>query len=101
MELPVFLMVEATPNPEQKEALQSYLRQAPEVTRNHGGVPVANYNVETVLDDNDKPSLFAVISFPNRNSIDALFTDPTYKALIPERDLGFNHLRYYIVNERI
>mgnify|MGYP000265027438 CR=1 FL=1 len=100
MEQPVFLMVEATPNPEQQEALQTYLGQAPEITRSHGGVPVATYNVEKALDEQEKPSIFAVFSFPARKSIDALFSDPEYQALIPARDLAFNHLRYFVVNEK-
>ena len=41
MEHPVFLLVEATPNPDQKEALKAYLSQAPALTKAHGGVPVA------------------------------------------------------------
>ncbi|MEH6578970.1 MAG: DUF1330 domain-containing protein [Amphritea sp.] len=101
MKQPVFLMVEATPNPEQKEALQSYLSQAPVVTKAHGGVPVAKYDVETALDDGENPAVFAVISFPSRDAIEALFSDPAYKALVPERDRGFDHLRYYIVSESI
>ena len=99
MEQPVFLMVEATPNPDQKEALQAYLSQAPVVTKVHGGVPVATYNVETAMDDGETPAVFAVISFPSRGAIQALFNDPAYKALIPERDRGFDHIRYYMVNE--
>ncbi len=101
MTLPVFLLIEATQNPEQKEALQSYLSKAPAITKSHGAVPVASYDVESVLDQGDKPGLFAVISFPNRDAITALFDDPAYKALIPERDLGFNSIRYFITNERV
>jgi len=101
MEQPVFLMVEATPNVHQKEALESYISQAPAITKAHGGVPVATYDVATVLDNGEKPAVFIVISFPSREAIDKLFNDPKYKALIPDRDLGFNHLRYFTVNERI
>jgi len=64
-------------------------------------VPVATYDVQSVMDDSDKAAAFAVISFPSRVAIGALFRDPAYVALIPERDRGFSHLRYYVVNERI
>jgi len=101
MNQPVFLMVEATPNPNDKEAMVSYLGQAPAITKKHGGVPVATYDVQSVMDDSDKAAVFAVISFPTRAAIGALFSDSAYLALIPERDRGFSHLRYYVVNERI
>jgi len=101
MSQPVFLMVEASPNPNEISAMQSYLGKAPLVTKEHGGVPVATYDVAGVYDNNDKPAVFAVISFPSKEAIDNLFSDPAYEALVPERDRGFSHLRYYIVNERI
>lgn len=101
MEQPVFLMVEATPNQEQKEALLSYQSQAPVIVKAHGGIPVAIYTVEAALDGGENPALFAVVSFPSRDAIEALFNDPAYKALTSQRDLVFDHLRYYIVNERI
>ena len=101
MEKPVFLMIEATPNPAQKEAMHSYLSQAPIVTSVHGGVPLATYNVENTLDGQEAPAIFAVVSFPNRNAIDALFSDPAYQALVVDRDLGFSHIRYHIVHEKL
>ena len=101
MSQPVFLMIEATPNPSEKEALQAYLTQAPTVTKEHGGVPVATYDVESAFDDGDKPAVFVVMSFPSRDAIKALFSDPAYEALIPMRDRGFSHIRYFIVNERV
>lgn len=101
MSIPVFLMVEATPNPDNREALSTYLSQVPSITREYGGIPIASYDVERVLDNDDKAASFAVLSFPSRQHIDALFDDPSYQALIPERDQGFSHLRYYVVSERI
>jgi len=101
MEHPVFLLVEATPNPDQKEALKAYLSQAPALTKAHGGVPVASYDVEHALDGGTHSAVFAVLSFPSRNAIDALFSDPAYQALVPVRDLGFTHIRYYVVSEKV
>jgi len=101
MSQPVFLMIEATPNPNEKEALQSYLSQAPVVTKEYGGVPIATYDVETAIDHGEKPGVFVVMSFPSRDAIKSLFSDPAYEALIPLRDLGFSQIRYFIVNERV
>ena len=101
MTSPVFLMVEATPNPAALADMKSYLAKAPAITKGHGGVPIASYDVESVLDGGNKPAVFAVLSFPNREAIQALFNDPAYLELVPERDRGFSQLRYYTVNERI
>jgi len=96
-----FLIIEATANPENPEALKSYLSTAPVITKKYGGVLVVKYNVETVLDEGDKPGVVVVMSFTDRTSIDGLFNDPAYKKLIPLRDLGFSKIRYFICNESI
>lgn len=101
MTLPVFLHIEATPNPNEKEALQSYLSQAPRLIQAHGGVPIATYDVERALDDANSPDVFVVVSFPNRDAIDNFFADSAYQAIVPVRDRGFSHLRFFITSERI
>lgn len=99
MKSKTFLIIEATTNPENPEALKEYLSTAPEITKEYGGVLVAKYEVEKSLDEDDKPDMFAVMSFPYRASVDSLFNDPEYKKLIPLRDLGFSKIRYFICNE--
>lgn len=101
MTQPVFLFVEATPNPDEKTSLQAYLTQAPVITKAHGGVPVATYDIETVLDGGEKPAVYAVVSFPDREAIKNLFNDPDFEALAPLRERGFSHIRYFIANERV
>jgi len=101
MTLPVFLHIEATPNPNEKDALQSYFAQVPSVIKQYGGVPIATYDVERALDNADCAAVFVVVSFPNRNAIDNFFEDDNYKAIVPLRDRGFSHLRFYITSERI
>jgi len=101
MNKPVFLLVEATPNIEEQESMMSYLSKAPIVTKEHGGVTVATYDVEKSLNENDNATIYSIISFPNQQEIKALFNSPAYKALVAERDRGFSYLRYHIVNERI
>lgn len=101
METPVFLIVEATPNPAESEAFDTYISNAPKITQSYGGVPVANYNVEAALDGEDKPAVFAVLSFPSREAIESLFSDAEYQALVPVRDRAFSHLRYYLANEKV
>lgn len=99
MTLPVFLHIEATPNPTTE--LQEYLSQVPAIVQAHGGVPIATYDVERVLDDKQGAAIFVVVSFPNRQAIEDFFIDPAYQAIIPLRNKGFSHLRFYITSERI
>lgn len=101
MQLPVFLHIEATPDPQQQQALQGYLAQVPAILHKHRGVPVATYDVERVLDGKDSAKVFIVVSFPDELHIDNFFADPAYQALIPLRQKGFSHLRFYVTSERI
>ena len=101
MNVPVFLHIEATPNPNEFEALQGYLSQAPSVVNHYGGVVVATYDVECALDDKAKPAVFMVVSFPSREAIDSLFTSEAYQAIVPLRDKGFEHIRFYVTSERL
>lgn len=101
MSKPVFLMIEATPNPNEMEALQAYQSKTPAIAKKYGAAPVATYDVDSALNGDKKPGVFAVLSFPNREAIDSLFSDPDYLAIIALRDLGFKDVRFYVMNERI
>jgi len=99
--LPVFLHIEATPNPSEADALKSYTHIAADVMRKHGGITIATYDVESAIDLASAPAMFKVISFPSRQAIQALFLDSAYKAIVPERNKGFSHIRFYVTSERI
>jgi uncharacterized protein (DUF1330 family) len=100
MENQTFLVVEATPNPENMEDLQKYQSQAPAITIKYGGVPVAKYNVEAAIDSGAKPAVFAVFSFPDQKAIqDLLVNDPDYQQLVPSRDKGFKSIRFFVCDE--
>lgn len=102
MENQVFLIVEATPNPDNQAALQSYGSQAPTLMKKHGGIPVARYSVESSIGSEEKPAAIAVISFPNREAIqDLLVNDPGYQLLIPSRNKAFTSIKFFVCNEQI
>ena len=101
MTLPVFLHIEATPNPKERLAMQTYYARVPSLMRAHGGVPIANYDVEKALDELESPAMFSVVSFPTRESIAQFFDDIAYKAMVPIRNKAFSHLRFYVTSERI
>lgn len=101
MEYPVFLVVEATPDLNNIQVLQRYLDQSSALSLTYGAVPIAQYDVERALENAEAPAMLSVISFPDRKAIDALFSAPEYKKLLPLRQQGFSTIRYYICNEKI
>lgn len=101
MTLPVFLHIEATPDPQERQAMSAYYAKVPSLMRAHGGIPIANYDVEMALDELESPTMFSVVSFPTRESIQQFFDDVAYKSMIPVRDKAFKHLRFFVTSERI
>ena len=100
MENQTFLVVEATPNPENQEDLQKYGSQSYAILEKHGGVRVANYGVESVMDSGPTPAFFGVFSFPSKEAIqDLLVNDPDYQKLVPFRDKGFKSIRFFVCSE--
>ena len=98
---PVFLIITATPNEQQPAAHDEYLKRSAPISAQHGAVRVANYRLTEALDDQGMPEHCLVVSFPTRQSISDLFTDPEYQSLLPIRDLGFRAIRYFIGSEKI
>jgi len=97
METQTFLVVEATPNPDHAEDLQKYGSQSYALMQKHGGVPVANYKVQSAMDSGDKPAMIGVFSFPNTEAINELLVnDPEYQKIIPFRDKGFKSIRLFV-----
>lgn len=100
METQTFLVVEATPNPDNAEDLQKYGAQSYKFMQKHGGVPVANYKVQSAMDSGERPAMIGVFSFPNAEAIqDLLVNDPEYQKLVPFRDKGFKSIRFMICSE--
>jgi len=97
---PIFLIIEASPDPDNLKALQGYLDQAPAISKKYGAIPIASYDIDTALDSQETPAKFLVISFPDRDSISGLFNDPDYQTLIPLREQGFKSIRYFVAHEQ-
>ena len=95
-----FLVVEATPDPANADDLQKYGAQAYSLMAKHGGVPVANYKVESAMDSQEKPAMIAVFSFPSPQAIqDLLVNDSEYQQIVPFRDKGFRNFRLFVCSE--
>lgn len=101
MTQPVFLIISATANEQELGAHDEYLKKSAPIRAQYGAVRVANYCLSEALDGQGKPEHCLVVSFPTRQSIFDLFSDPEYQALIKLRNLGFKAIRYFIGSEKI
>jgi uncharacterized protein (DUF1330 family) len=96
MEAQTFLVVEATPNPDNSEDMQKYGSQSYGIMAKHGGEPAANYKVQSVMDSGEKPAMIGVFSFPSAEAINEMVNDPEYLAIVPYRDRAFSSIRLFV-----
>lgn len=102
MDNQVFLVVEATPNLSNQDELNAYSSLAPVLMKKHGGTPVSRYVVESKIGAGEHPKAIAVISFPNKESVDNfLVKDPEYQKLIPLRNEAFSEIHFYVCREQV
>ncbi|OUS28633.1 hypothetical protein A9Q99_11510 [Gammaproteobacteria bacterium 45_16_T64] len=101
MKTPVFLIIQATANPEEGDARQYYLENAGPITAGHGAVTVATYALTESLGSDVAPEVCVVVSFPSRESVDSAFSDPDYQRLVSYRDKGFSSIQYFVGTEQI
>lgn len=91
----VFLVFEATPNPNNAEVMQTYGSQSYTIIAKHGGEPVSNYKVKSVMGSGEKPAIIGVFSFPSEVAISEMVNDPDYVAIVPFRDRAFSSIRSF------
>jgi len=101
MNMPVFLVINATINPAEETALNRYFKNSKPLTQKYGAVPVASYSLTEALDEKQHPEVCAIMSFPSKETIYQLFNDPDYLAIVKDRDLGFSAIRYYVGHEQV
>ncbi len=92
----VFLIIIATINPSEKEALSHYLGQMNLLYELAGAQPVARYNILESLTGNDFPNLVVVMEFPSREAVLKVFESDTYNELLPYRETAFSDVRIHI-----
>lgn len=96
MDTQTFLVVEATPDPNNAEDMQKYGSQSYGIMAKHGGEPVANYKVQSAMDSDDRPAMIGVFSFPSPEAVNAMVNDPEYLAIVPFRDRAFSSIRLFV-----
>lgn len=92
----LFLIILATLNPQEKEALDIYLKEMSVLYANAGAVPVERFPITSVLIGEAKPDLITIIEFPDLESVSAVFTSEAYQQLLPVREKAFLSLSAFI-----
>jgi uncharacterized protein (DUF1330 family) len=86
------LIVNATPNPNEAEALAYYSKHAGAILKSHNGKLVNRYNVTHTLTESKFKNTFMMMEFENDSIIKALSEGEDYQALIPYRDKAFSSI---------
>lgn len=85
----VILIIVATINPNEKEALSYYLEQLNVIYKQVEAKPIKKYKISETLIGANNPNLVSIMEFPSRDALDLVFKSETYKALIPYRERAF------------
>jgi len=83
------LIVNATPCPNDTEALAYYSKHAGAILKSHNGKLINRYKVTNTLTKNNLYNTFMIMEFEDDSIIKALSEGEAYQALIPYRDKAF------------
>lgn len=89
------LVVTATPNREEMEAVHAYLQGVLPLLLNAGGQLVKRLKVDKVVNGN-RSGMVLVMDFDSADAINDLFDSDDYVALIPVRDTGFSEMNIMV-----
>jgi len=92
------LVVTATPNPNEMESVQSYLKGVLPLLMGAGGQLVKRLKVNQVIRGNTS-GMVLVMDFDSDEAITELFESDEYAALIPGRNQGFTEMNILLTHE--
>ena len=81
-----YLIVNATPNPENHEDIQAYTSGVLPLLQNAGGKALKRAKLASVIKGESKYPLFLFMEFDNSDKIEALFQSDDYEKLLVHRD---------------
>jgi uncharacterized protein (DUF1330 family) len=86
------LVVTASPNPSEPEAMQDYLKGVLPLLMGAGGQPVKRLKVTDAVGGTPGYGMVLVMNFESKDDVAAMFESEEYKALIPAREKGFTSM---------
>ncbi|MBL1321560.1 MAG: DUF1330 domain-containing protein [Methylophaga sp.] len=93
------LWVEVASSPERETAKAEYLQNSGPITAHHGGKQLNTFKVVDALGQQNSLQVAVLFSFPDKQAILDLFSDPEYKKLLHIRAKAFSEIRYTILEE--
>jgi len=88
----ITLIVNATPNPDESEALAYYSEHAGAILKAHGGNLIGKYKIDTSITEQKLESNLMVMEFEDNSIVEALSSGEAYQKLIPFRDKAFRQI---------
>ncbi|MCO4746121.1 MAG: DUF1330 domain-containing protein [Proteobacteria bacterium] len=95
MPQPCTLIATAIPNPENMDAMKTYMQKAGPLFDALGAGPANRLKVSEVV-AGDGTAIVLVMDFPDRDKLSAMFESDSYQALIPARSGGFKSINIWI-----
>ncbi len=94
----VMLIAISTPNPEELEAVQSYVSQVLPMLTAAGGKSPRRMKITETLAGSSSLNCFTM-EFASADAVKAVFESDEYQALIPTRDKGFAQMNIVIAED--
>ena len=88
-----------TPDPDQSDALKTYVEAAPKLLLAAGGVPVKRMKITETLLGEGGPATVFLMEFPSADAIKGVLASKEYQALIPHRDKGFKQVTFLLAED--
>lgn len=92
MEERATLLVAAQPNPDEREAMRSYLESVMPLFVAAGGELVARLMVDDVISGTRNFAMMLVMDFESKDTIQSVFASEASKDLLPLREKGFKNM---------
>lgn len=93
------LIISAIPNPENTEALQTYLSRVYPVMAKNGGKPVGKYQTAEHLMGDQGPERIILMEFPGTEAIKEMVSGNDFEALAKIRAEAFTKINLMISSE--
>ena len=93
------LIVNATPNPNESEALDYYSKYAGAILKEYGGKLIEKYTIFQTITDKKLETNIMIMEFNDNTIIEALDKGENYQKLIPYRDKAFTQISINFANK--
>jgi len=95
----VLVVVQGNPRPDRADTLQQYQQTARAVIAKHGGAVVTRGSGLGSLSGSRQWQVGIILRFPDKAAVDAWYSDPDYRRVLPLRDQAYAELEITLFQE--